>query len=616
VKKAVLRAGGALVLAGSAWLAWSAARAPRAGGGTPADASAGLEPPVAADIALEGDAELVPAAEEPGRSPMAPSSAPVSGKLLDRDSGAVIEGGVVLSLSVIASAAGTHAERVAPGPGGLFHTQRSFPKASLRVQLLEARSGVVLCASREPFDPEHSTWTVRVALGLLVPIDVVGPDGLEPVLQRARVVERGPGGTSEWPWTVVSGDVQPFVRYPKPLVPQGGVAELELEAFSRVGGRCLTGRASLPATRGALAPVRVPLVEDTTVVGRVLDARGRGLEDVTVWLLPLDAPARDLSDDTEGTGAFLFGEPELGAHELILSKGLVHSEPVRVDVRPGRNDLGPLELALPWDDAIRVQLVDPESEHDPAALLVLTELESGRRFYATSEINFFSDDDGQSAFAFEQVPPGRYELRPVSFTGGRFEPASARVVPGAVVTFQAVAAPSGGWGFRVRDAESGDELDEFIAFGLVEGSWLGSTFDSEDVFPIDPSAWLVTAPGYRPLRLPPDQRFDRTTRVEHDETHEVLVADIALERGWSLPVVCRALEPATTLDEMAACLASPLAGARVVADGRAVGTTDAGGLAVVELERAPERIEVELAGWRTVSSYDRGGMHVVLLARR
>jgi len=633
VKKAVLGAGGALVLAGSAWLAWSAARAPRAEDGAqaiaaaaPASASAAadLESAPGPEVAPETSApaqELVPAAPEPERTSVATSSAPLQGTLLDRDSGEPIEGGVVLALRAIPSASGMAEERVEPGPGGLFRTRGSFPKAKLRVKLLEARSGTVLQETKEPFDPEHGPWTLRVELGLLVPLELERPAEVELEFGQARVIERSSSGTIERQAAKVRGEGQPFVHFRRPLNPAASDArlELELEAHSPDGRRQFTGRAPLSATRGVLATLVVPLVEATAVVGRVLDADGKALEHVAAWLMPLDRPAsperKELGQETDEGGAFRFDELEPGPHELVLCAGLFRGDAARIDVRAGWNDLGVLTLRLPPDAAIRGELVDPTGKNDPAALLVLTG--GGRRYVASSSFgSFFGAPDGRSEFVFEHVPPGDYELRPVSFTGGRIEPERVRVAPGAFVTFQAPGTARRGWAFRVRDAESGEALEEYVALGQLEGGWIGTHFDSDDTFPFEGTGWVVLAPGHRSIRLPSDQRFERTTRTEGGATHEVLVADVALARGWSLPVVCRALEPGTTLDEVSAYFASPLGGVRVVADGRAVGTTDAGGLAVVELERAPERIEVELEGWRTVSSRVRDGVHTVLLARR
>ena len=631
MKKAVLGAGSALVLAGLAWLAWSAARAPRAGDDAPpaaaapgaaaVDLSSAPAPesaPESAPMTSAAAPELTPAAAEPGRTPAAPSSAALQGTLLERDSGAPIEGGVVLSLRAIPAASGTPEERVAPGPGGLFRTRGSFPKTNLRVKLLEARSGTVLHETKEPFDPEHGTWTLRVELGLLVPLEVERPADVELELGKARVVERGPAGTSEWAWADVRGESQPFVRFRDPPRPSGATAELELEARSRDGRREFTGRAPLPATRGALAPLTVPLVEATAVVGRVLDADGKALEHATAWLLPLDRPAsrerKELGEETDEAGAFLFEELEPGPHELVLSAGLFRGEAARIDVRPGWNDLGALSLGLPTDAAIRGELVDPTGASDPAALLVLTG--GGRRYVACSSFGFiFGDQDGRSEFAFEHVPPGDYELSPVSLTGGRFEPERARVSPGAVVTFQAQGLARRGWAFRVRDAESGEALEEYVALGRLEDGWIGAHFDSDDTFPFEGRGWVVLAPGHRSLRLPSDQRFERTTRSEGGTTHEVFVVDVALARGWSTPIVCRALDP-TAEPGLAQLFAPPLAGARILADGRVVATTDGGGLAVVEGERAPERLEVELAGWRIVSDRDQEGVRTVILAPR
>jgi len=548
-------------------------------------------------------------------------TAPIHGVLLDKETGRAIERGVALALRARDGGRAHEPERVEPGAGGVFTTRSAFPRARLLVQVLEARSGELLFSVQETFDPAHSDWTLRVGLRLLVPLDIGAPPDVELTGLQGRLVVVGPDETDERGWDRVRGGAAPFLLYQQSgeLEP-GEEAWLELQATDESEERLFQGRVRLLDAQGALAPVEIELVEETRVAGLVVDAQGHALEDVAAWFLPRAAGAGelewdDLGDESGEDGRFRVDGLASGAHDLVLARGQYRAPPRRVELRPGWNDLGTLVLDPPAGGIVRGEVVTDDGD-DPRALLVLTDLASGARQYAVTDFQLFGASDGRSAFVFDPVPAGEYELHPIGILGERFEPARRHLSgPAEGLEFRAVGPRGGGWAFRVTDAASHAPVEEFGVLACTEGIWWGWDGAVDDPVPFAGERLLVCAEGYRAAPVAPDAPFEATTREEHGQRVEVRVVEVELERGWSRSVLCRSSESGMT-GELAAFFAPPLAGVRVLSDGQPAATTDATGFALLSLSAAPRRIEVALPGWHTVSSQDEDELlHIVLLAR-
>jgi hypothetical protein len=264
---------------------------------------------------------------------------------------------------------------------------------------------------------------------------------------------------------------------------------------------------------------------------------------------------------------------------------------------------------------VRGTLVTEEGGEDPFAVMLLRELASGKELAVTADWSLFSGEkDGASSFAFAGVPAGDYELTVVPVDGRVYEPAVLRVSsPADGLEFRARAALPRFYALRVRDASTGAPLEDFTTLARIHGQWCGADFEG---LPGGFDRWVVYAEGYRPAR----GDFSHAVRVhapeadeEEWELHEV---EVALARGHGLALLCKDIESdrllAPEFDEL---FGPGVEGVTVLADGEPVAQSDADGLALLDLPRAPGRLECARPGWRVVGERRVEGVHFVLLAR-
>ena len=236
-----------------------------------------------------------------------------------------------------------------------------------------------------------------------------------------------------------------------------------------------------------------------------------------------------------------------------------------------------LEAELPDRDTLIVELVRLE---EPRLEL--------RADLVVEALDLPGVEQGQAlSFLFEAVPVGEYELSLFNLGAWHWEPASMRVrAPAAGLDFVRYdhdeLLPLR---FEVFDASSGERIEEFRAAHLEQ-----SVSEQNGVFmhagPLDTESfpnvahfqWSVWAEGYRPSFG--DERSFR----ERDGRR---VARVELRPGWAARLVVLGREPTLR----------PLFRAGVRIDGRYMGATDREGALVVELDEAPERIEVLYKGW-------------------
>lgn len=231
-----------------------------------------------------------------------------------------------------------------------------------------------------------------------------------------------------------------------------------------------------------------------------------------------------------------------------------------------------------------------DSLPDRSGLVVeLVRLEEPR-LELRAEVDVTPLEDGmlEVTFAFRDVPIGEYELGVFSLGAWPWEPRSLRVrAPAAelvLVRQDAVVAPP--LEFEVYDAESGERLEDFEVRHLEQ-----TVSEESGVFmhagPLEGGAfprgtefrWSLWADGFRPSFG--DERV-------FEEREDRRVARVDLERGWAARLVVLGREPTLR----------PLYRARVSVDGRFVGATAQDGSLVLQLEAAPERLEVDYNGWR------------------
>jgi len=216
------------------------------------------------------------------------------------------------------------------------------------------------------------------------------------------------------------------------------------------------------------------------------------------------------------------------------------------------------------------------------------------------------EEDGQLVFEFNEVPAGRFELSVVS--GGLFlwdPPALVVEAPteDAVFTRRDDLAQLGLL-LRAVDAQSGDALGRFRVQLQTGSAWNPGTLEVSD--PAQPLAvltaglsfrWSVYADGYRPMHG--DER-------DLERSERGLEATIPLTRGFGARFVLRDLDTGFLHDDepglVSALLRPPVAGATILADGDAAATSDSLGLADVQLDKEPARIEIRAPGWRVLGS--------------
>ena len=209
-------------------------------------------------------------------------------------------------------------------------------------------------------------------------------------------------------------------------------------------------------------------------------------------------------------------------------------------------------------------------------------------------------------FEFNEAPGGELELSVVPQDGYAWTPSAIRVTaPDASAVFvREDDVPHRRLRFDVVDDATGEEVPSFdLQLALGAGPPESRMVTAERVIelPAVPFAWFVSQTGYRAV-----------SGTERDfPTGETSSVRLRLKRGFSLRLTVRDFGTGFDFTDGAAsvlALSRPLVhGARILADGRPVATAG-DGTAWIELEREPERLSVELPGWRLVESPSfRGG---------
>lgn len=372
--------------------------------------------------------------------------------------------------------------------------------------------------------------------------------------------------------------------------------------------------------------------------GRVVDERGRPVQATVIALRRGVRRAPDTEwpqVHTDEAGAWHLIGLEAGATRLLVLTD--HRPAQRVDLELERGASRDVEIVVaPLAPAgpIRGALVAPEAGNDPSGIVRLESIDGGSTNFAAFcfELDFFgkSTPDGRAAFEFGEVPAGRYRLSVLPIDGRRYEPESIEVVAPAEVEFRTeeLEASSRGRTYELLlcDAKSGARLSEASLLFHLDPFW-SSEVEQDDAFQEllelgehAPASLVVSRPGYRPAFLYLPGAF-RSARREGD----LVQVRLDLQPGWGAALIVVDAEQSLCGDDvMQSSILSMrgLAGARVVANGRVVGTSDARGLALCASDGPIEEFEVELAGW-TVLACDRfrghtetpDGLGFVLMAR-
>jgi hypothetical protein len=236
---------------------------------------------------------------------------------------------------------------------------------------------------------------------------------------------------------------------------------------------------------------------------------------------------------------------------------------------------------------------------------------------------------GQSArFRFGDIPEGRYRLELVPLDGRRYEPSTLEVSPPAVdVRFVSDDLLAGDSSvevlLRALDGRTGQPLERFEFSPRFEDLWILETEDGdeqgEDVaLPVGLEVDLiVSSPGYAPACVSTADAVARGDRR---------VLDVPLARGPGLAVLVLDADMALRSKGLVAArlhipLGRALAGARVRAGQRLLGTTEARGLVLCRPGAPIGTLQVSLPGWSVFSiqrhpHYEPGSGAVLVLMMR
>jgi hypothetical protein len=209
-------------------------------------------------------------------------------------------------------------------------------------------------------------------------------------------------------------------------------------------------------------------------------------------------------------------------------------------------------------------------------------------------------------FAFGGLPPGSFELSAFSADGFACSPAAQEVrAPADGLTFFFEnAVERHPYVLTLLDAETGAALEPILAEVRLAGAWsdqpAGANKGEALITLVEGTAfeWRATSPGYQMAHGNADD-----FRREGKE----LVATRKLQRAFSVRLrMTDRSEGPHRFDRVTSSFVrwgtSAVAGAEVLADGVLVATSDANGIAGVDLLEQPTRIEVRLAGWRVLDS--------------
>lgn len=457
----------------------------------------------------------------------------------------------------------------------------------------------------------------------------------EDCVWRLRLVEDlGQREQQEWTWLYakeLASDGALGVRYSHYEHEPALFREVRIQVAS--SDDVWRGEARIEGTPGVHeVEVRVEAV-GTTLEGVVLD---EGRNPVAATLVAMKSEPVLTSrlhwpeTTTDEAGWFRLSTLDPGSVHLLVSSD--HRAVERVDVELSPGERKSVEIVLPrvaLAGDVRGVLAGPMEGEEPIGIVRLVSADGGRtdlvRMCVAMSFAANPPGDGLTPFAFEDLPQGRYRVSVLSLDGRTLAPESILVEAPGQVEFRTdqVAAPvdSSRYSLTVSDARTGERLKDVRAVFHLPPFW-STNFSLGD--PIRALAFLgETAPltlvvaceGYVPAALFLPEAY-RTARRDGGRVE----VQLDLEPGHGLALVV--LDAGQTLGGRGArssqLSAMPaLAGARVLARGRVLGTSDARGLALCRSSDPIDDFEVELPGWTALSTqgFDEGTVHRARLVR-
>lgn len=485
-----------------------------------------------------------------------------------------------------------------------------------------------------PEDPGGAP-RLEVEVGPALALRLGAAGEVAPGRWEARLVERDAAGQDRaWSWRRLIEGALPLLRYPSLEHPAEPGFHARVEVRLRDGD--WFGRAPVRSTLTvALQEVPLRLVQLAAFGGIVQDVSGRAVPGalVRLWqergsVLPLhDSRPRSVRTDTEG--AFHFEqELEPGRYHLRLaSEGRATSD---LDLELAEGGLEGYVLRVADVEAREVLAGRVEATGSSEAPVVILGLrrDDGRVERVLHPLQepgaerrgaTWTLGEGVQGFRFEALPAGSYDLAVFPLDGRPYAPAWTRVeVPGQEVVLRAppIAAPAL-LRLDVRSGAGGGEPDHVHLALRAPGWWLPSDHRLAPGAPVaELSAesgltWSLWAHGHRPAR-------GSLAELPVEEVSGHLVLRRELEPGWGMEVFVRDAGPRGAPDsedsytQMALARLRPaVPGVVFTGDGRRLGRSDAAGVARLEADAAPRRVEFEAAGWRLVPSAGYDGQRFI-----
>lgn len=387
-----------------------------------------------------------------------------------------------------------------------------------------------------------------------------------------------------------------------------GIEARSVEVRSRDGlwsGRVQVGRAF------GIAPgiARVILEKRAVCSGLVVAPDGKPIQDAKVSLTTVvgETVGNVRSTVTLADGAWRFDY--LPAGEALLAVSAFRYEPqkeVRIVFVPGEATQKTITLArLPPAGAIRGRVTSESGRYETPSEVLLTSIENDGSGSPPQHAQILWSETSQmriGTFEFPDLPMGKYRI------AGRTLGSWYEIAPEWKPDSLFVSPPAGDLAFlvldntaradlvlRVRDVDGGADVERFrVWFEIGKKSGRSRDLDSGEVaisgFPYEQTLrWRVDKFGYQPV-------IGDAASFGLEESHDGRVqriAEVALVRGWG-ELFC-----VTEGDGK-----RPIAGARIVLDGREAGITDELGLALVLANATPREVRVEHADWNVRGRID------------
>jgi hypothetical protein len=457
-------------------------------------------------------------------------------------------------------------------------------------------------------------WQIPLTIGPTFRLRFRDGDVPHPGTWEARLMRES---DSDGVWHGLHKGSPPYIRFGAPLRELVAGEHAWIEARSLDGLN--DGRGDVSSLVG-VHEVEIACRQRAVLRGRVVDEKGLPWRYVMLNAVQLSRGAEEsLHASTGADGTYQLSAREPGTMLVAFRQGfyaraqdLQTHVPLGVTQAPdtvlerlptgtirGRLRRSTREVPVPC--SLRLRALEG-SEFEVVRDFVLGEPRVGERAKLAQE----KDPTDAQEFQFQSIPAGSYELTAISMDGFACSPAALQVrTPAEGIDFSfdnGVQRRS--YVLNLVDAGSGAALEPIFADVLVDGAWSDSDMLPDRGGPLVTLAegigfeWRATSPGYE---------MTRGSDADFHLEGESLVATRALRPGFAVRLRLRNQIAGQDASELAYSMSvrwgtPAVAGADVLADGELVATSDADGIADVQLASEPARIEIRLAGWRVLDS--------------